>query len=376
MKKILAAIILMTAILPLSAATTPDSVTLTHPYSTIDQFTRSARPVPEVPGTLHSIRESVEFDAGNFHLSGTLTRPEGAGPFPAVVFVHDNSRMSRDGYGLYEPIWQRFIESGFACLSWDSPGIGESRGTFEAAGELGQRANIVQQALRFLQSRNDIDAKRIGFWGVGKAGYVMTLAASGSPEVAFIIAVSCPGTNPIDYTAYRLAAEMKHAGLTDVAARTYAWYYKRQETASTYGDYLEYAQTLYHQPVARKILGLDSLLRPEAFIPVEQDPDKSLEMGKLLEKVAVPVLAVFGSRDGQLDVSDAIWTFRSALRRGGNNRLTVARIPGADHMILESFTGGMREMRDNILSGTYRYAPGYLRAMENWLAGLKRQWNR
>ncbi len=372
MKQLATLMLAMVATCCLASDSSLNTMTPVAPVFESSTVKQSADPVPEVQQAVKIQTEQVTFDSRHFHLEGVLIKPSSPGPHPTIVFVHGDGPVNRDGYGMYKPMWKRFVNMGYACLSWDKPGVGGSTGHFSSYRKFEERAGIVTDAIRFLKGRTDVDNTRIGLWGISEAGYVLPMVCSGNPDVAFLIAVSTPTTNPITHTAYRIGEEIRRAGMGDAAARTYAWYYKQREQAESYEEYLRYAKTLNRNPIVRDRLGLGNILDREQFVAASRHRDNQMEPMQLLEKISIPVLTVFGGRDTQIAVKETIRHYRIAMRKAGNTHFRIVRLDQADHMIFSSLTGSIQEMRDNLVSGAFRLAPGYLRGMENFLMTLNR----
>jgi dienelactone hydrolase len=129
-------------------------------------------------------------------------RPPGAGPFPAVVLVPGSVRATRDTYDL----WGLFFASqGFAVLSHDKRGVGESTGSFDkspAESNLQRLAGDALAGVAWLGRRADIDRSRIGLSGGSQAGWIIPLAASQSGDVAFAALQSGPAMSVGRQAAY------------------------------------------------------------------------------------------------------------------------------------------------------------------------------
>src|SRR5271155_1435310 len=150
--------------------------------------------------------ESVRFSSANITLAGTLVLPAGAAPRPAVVLFHGSGPQSRD---LFTARW--FAEQGFAALAYDKRGVGQSGGDFRS-GPFMELCDDGLAAIAYLKSRKEIDPKRIGVWGLSQGGWLGPLAASRSPDVAFVIAVSGPGVSPGEQMIVYYANELRAQG--------------------------------------------------------------------------------------------------------------------------------------------------------------------
>jgi hypothetical protein len=129
------------------------------------------------------------------------------------VFVHGDGPNNRTAGGSYLPIMERMLAAGYATFAWDKPGSGASGGEIDRNHLLAQRSQIVLDAIDLLKQRRDIDAGRIGLWGISQAGYVMPKVLEQSDDVAFLIAISCPGGPGVEQGAYLVAAQASCGGL-------------------------------------------------------------------------------------------------------------------------------------------------------------------
>lgn len=129
--------------------------------------------------------ETVRYPSGNETVEGYLATPAGAGPFPAVVVIHE-------WWGLNDQVKEqarRLAEEGYAALAVDLY-RGRATSDSDEAHEL-SRGLPEDRALRdlvaavdYLASRPDVRADRIGSigWCMG-GGYSLALALA-EPRLA------------------------------------------------------------------------------------------------------------------------------------------------------------------------------------------------
>jgi dienelactone hydrolase len=134
--------------------------------------------------------EAVSFRSGTVTLAGTIVRPAAATRSPAVVLFHGSGPQRRD---LTTARW--FAEQGILALAYDKRGVGESTGDYRPV-PFTDLCDDGLAAIELLKRRSDVDANRIGVWGLSQGGWLGPLAASRSPDVKFVIAVSGPGVSP------------------------------------------------------------------------------------------------------------------------------------------------------------------------------------
>src|SRR5262249_1477770 len=133
---------------------------------------------------------------------------ETPGPYPAIAFVLGSGPADRAYYGMAPHLWRHFARRGFACLSWDKPGVGKSTGDFNAQ-SFRDRADEALSAVRFLRGRAGGWKDRVGLWGHSQGGAVAPLAASLSGEVAFLIEVGGSQVIAWQQDIFRVEAELR-----------------------------------------------------------------------------------------------------------------------------------------------------------------------
>jgi dienelactone hydrolase len=141
--------------------------------------------------------ERAEWSNGAVRLVGKLRIPAGlSAPPPAVAIVHGSEGGLRDGYDLVGSAW---LARGFAVLSYDKRGGGESTGQplndIATEESLPLLAGDAAAAVGWLAARPDLDHARIGLSGGSQAGWTIPLAADAQPAVRFAVVISGPVTS-------------------------------------------------------------------------------------------------------------------------------------------------------------------------------------
>jgi pimeloyl-ACP methyl ester carboxylesterase len=320
--------------------------------------------------------ETVLFYSGPFKLVGDLRLPEGRRPSPVVIFVHGDGPNSRTAGGSYEPIMARMHRAGYATFAWDKPGTGGSTGMIDRSRMSEQRAQIVLDAIRMLKERPEVDPQQIGLWGISQAGWVMPAVLSQSDDIAFMIAVSCAGGPGVEQGAYLVASQAVCAGLEEGDREGVARLLSAIEWAETYDEYVIYAEQLVAYP------GLEDLGDLGVGFRLRVAPDEEWHVPNLegeyfwdpmdvIEATTIPILAVFGEKDTQVDPIQGAGAYRQALERAGNPHSRVELFPGTDHNIILSQTGCLAERERRPLEDWTDYPPEYLDLIEAWLRALR-----
>jgi hypothetical protein len=114
-------------------------------------------------------RQDVEFEAeGGVTLRGWWWLPDGGpGPHPAITLAHGYAGVKEHGL---EPFARAFAADGFAVLLHDHRSFGASDGEPRQDVDPWRQIADWRRAISFLESRPEVDPRRIGLWGTSYAG--------------------------------------------------------------------------------------------------------------------------------------------------------------------------------------------------------------
>lgn len=129
--------------------------------------------------------ERVEIPYGDSHISGLYVRAEGAvasrGPAPILVQVNGLDSTKEMKYRVGLPRW--LAQRGVASLVIDQPGTGEAL-RLHGMTAVYNAELWASKVVDWLETRGDIDAKRIGLEGVSLGGYYCPRAVAFEPRFA------------------------------------------------------------------------------------------------------------------------------------------------------------------------------------------------
>lgn len=134
--------------------------------------------------------ESVTYYSGSDKVHAWLYLPGNAPPCPAVVFAPGFTGTKFAAF--YRPYVDRMLEAGVAVLLIDYRGWGESEGPRGHIRPLWQVEDL-RNALSYLEVRPEIDADRLGIFGVSFGGGNATYVTSVDARVRCGIAISAVG---------------------------------------------------------------------------------------------------------------------------------------------------------------------------------------
>ncbi|HEX7786140.1 MAG TPA: dienelactone hydrolase family protein [Methylomirabilota bacterium] len=148
-----------------------------------------AGPIGERPVRFANVTPGAAID-----IDGTLVRPSGPGPFPAIVQLHGCGGLEAQSYR-----WARwFAEHGYVALVVDSFGPRKLKGDCRSGPDeppVTARFDDAFGALRYLQSLPDVKADRIAAIGWSQGGvYAMSVINGPSLERARRRGVALPAT--------------------------------------------------------------------------------------------------------------------------------------------------------------------------------------
>ena len=267
---------------------------------------------------------------GDVELAGSVWLP--ARTSVATVLMHPGSGPSdRNNDVFFPPIREHLVAKGVAVSSFDKRGVGGSTGSWLDAG-IGEQADDAIACLQALRADESLDGP-VGLYGHSQGGWVVVDAAARCPNAAFVVTSSGPGVTPERQERYATRMYMEQAGISESEIDDVSRYYDRIVSLLRSGGTLADARALIEKdgyPQAFETLSLPVLPEDEAewrllAALIDYDPRPSLE------RIEVPVLALFGGDDPITPVAESVAVFREAV---GAELLQVEVFAGADHRVL------------------------------------------
>jgi pimeloyl-ACP methyl ester carboxylesterase len=334
----------------------------------------SGRPQePQPPFPYRS--ENVTYPSGDLTMAGTLTLPDDAGPFAAVLMITGSGAQDRDetiaGHKPFLLLADTLTRAGYAVLRVDDRGVGGSGGDLQQA-SFDDLAGDVLAGLAFLRGRPDIDPTRIGLFGHSEGGYLAPLAAqraagSGAGGVAFVVLMAGPAVSGEEVLVLQNQLILQQAGAPPDQIEAQINYVRQLSGLLRVEDY-EGARQLARARVAEQTAALPENQRPtpeqvEAQLPATPAFRAFLtfDPAPALRALNVPVLAVYGGKDLQVPARQSEPVLRTLL---ANNRdATIQTFPGLNHLMQPTTTGAVTEYSTNETT----VAPEVLDLVSAWL---------
>ncbi|QXJ23262.1 alpha/beta hydrolase [Actinomadura graeca] len=129
----------------------------------------------------------VAFASDEAALTGNLFHPGGDAPVPGVVVAGTWTSVKEQMADRYA---ERLAGRGYAALSFDFAGYGESGGDPRDVESPERKIRDIRNAVTYLAGRPDVDAGRIGALGVCAAAMYMSANAAADPRVRSLALVA------------------------------------------------------------------------------------------------------------------------------------------------------------------------------------------
>ena len=318
---------------------------------------------PQEPKKPYPYKEKEVFfenKIDNVKLAGTLTLPGSNGPYSAVLLISGSGPNDRDeliwGHRVYLVIADYLTRRGIAVLRYDDRGVGRSTGDYDKA-TFEEFKRDALAGIEYLKTLPEINVKKIGIIGHSEGGAIAPMAASESPDVAYIVLMAAPGLNDdfkgllAQFTdAYRARGAGEKAISIKRSILKNVFYTIRQE------DDVNAAKTkirevlLKAKPELAKLSAdekrkielesvntyFDWLLSPGFSSILRYNPKETFR------KVRCPVLAMNGDKDAQMP-KENLKGIAEALEAGGNLQYTIKEFSGLNHLFQTAQTGSPSE---------------------------------
>ena len=152
----------------------------------------------------YTIRE-IQFKSQGVKLAGSILQPKNS--FAAVVIVHGSDPVKRE-----MEFAKRLAKQGITVLTYDKRGVGASGGVYVGLSvgtnniENSNLTLLAMDASETVQTlRTHLKDKKtpIGLVGFSQAGWIIPIAASKNPKVAFMVLFSCPTITTLEQLRFQ-----------------------------------------------------------------------------------------------------------------------------------------------------------------------------
>ena len=322
----------------------------------------------------HSI---LDFQFDGETLNGILSLPTGGNTKGIVLIVHGYGKTDAVAGDWYADVRSTINRAGYATYMWDKIGAGSSTGDFDINQPVEHSADEVIAAISMLRSQPIRGVNNIGLWGISRAGWINPLVIDKHKDIAFWISVS--GVDGLENFGYLLEQNLIIEGNApqEANAITQEWLSGTQiaHRGGSYSDYKNATKTLAKNPFWLRFtnggIGMFGYLNYKTdYMAARIDKQTGLQIyiedfEAMLTKIEIPVLAIFGEKDMNVD-----WRKTQKLyeRAFSDNTLVVETFANCNHNIFKANTGGYFEFEDDNLP--WDRCDGFLETIYDWLIKL------
>ncbi len=172
-------------------------------------------------------RVTIPYDTNS--LFGHLRKPIGVEKPPVVILIMGLDSAKEEMF-YNEAL---FLDRGMATLTFDGPGQGEAEYDLSICPEY---EKPVQAVIKYIQTKDGLDANRIGLWGVSMGGYYAPRAAAFCHDLKGCIALSGPFNLALCYDSLpdltRLCFDYRSGGVDNKSIREIASRMSLEKVAS------------------------------------------------------------------------------------------------------------------------------------------------
>ena len=334
---------------------------------------------PTEPYSYHS--ENIKFEnmQDKIVLAGTLTLPQKNGNFPVVILISGSGPQNRNeevfGHKPFLVLADHLTKKGIAVLRFDDRGTAESTGNFKTATSLDFTGDV-ESAIRYLQTRKEINKNQIGLIGHSEGGIIAPIIASKSKDINFIVLLAGPGIRGDKLLLIQQELIGKASGISDADLQkakvinkgAFDIVLKSNNTEMLETELTSYIQqAIIDNPESGKPTGISEddyvklqvsqLINPWMRYFIKYDP------APILEKIKCPVLAINGEKDLQVPSKVNLEAIEKALKKGGNTKVTIKELANLNHLFQECETGSPSEYA----AIEQTFSPIALAKISNWI---------
>lgn len=310
-------------------------------------------------------------------LAGTISIPKDKKNFPIVILITGSGAQNRDeelfGHKPFAVIADDFAKKGIATLRLDDRGIGGSS-KVDKKPTTADFATDINAAVEFLSQKG---YATIGLLGHSEGGMIAPMVATMNKKVKFIISMAGPGIKCTDLLLKQveqgelLAGEKPEKVKFDVETSKKVYEFINTYTGNDLQNDLE---TLYRNEVKKYTtdIALSEKLEQEAISEAKTLSNPwfvyflKFNPQDYISKLKIPVLAINGSKDFQVDAVSNLEGFKQGLTKAGNKKFEVVNFEGLNHLFQECKTGAFSEY----VEIEQTMAPKVLDKMSSWILKL------
>ena len=317
--------------------------------------------------------EDVRFEniKDNIVLAGTLTLPKKDGNFPSVILISGSGPQNRDeellGHKPFLVLADHLTKNGIAVLRFDDRGTSESTGDFKTATTF-DFARDVEFAIKYLQTRKEINKNQIGLIGHSEGGIIAPLVASENKDIDFIVLMAgstLRGDKLLLLQKYKIETQMGiNKQLVENNQQIFEGAYEiilnrnleKEVISDSLSHYFisKYGKDLLEN---QKNALINQLTSPWMIDFIRLDP------AVYLEKVSCPILTINGNKDLQVPSKENLEIIENISKKSENSKIEIKELENLNHLFQECKTG----LPSEYATIEETFSPIAIEIISNWI---------
>ena len=352
---------------PISFTRVTEVPTLSRPQNPIEPYPYLSREI----STLHP---------DGHVLAGTLTVPNGEGPFACAVLISGSGQQDRNetlmGHQPFLVLSDYLTRHGIAVLRYDDRGVGGS--TMENTDDLRNAtsedfASDAMVMIRAARLHSDINPRLVGVVGHSEGGLIGPMVAEEDGKLGFVVMLAGPGVPGYELLPLQQAMILESIGveqeLIDNTVNASMSLYELMMGGASEEQLRE--QVYEVAQIQFEAMGL-SMPEAEFDEMVEEAFQETAnpwlqfflfyDPAPVLAKLTCPVLAMNGTLDVQVSSRQNLPSIEKAIRRAGGD-ITIVELEGLNHLFQPATTGAVSEY----MTIETTFDPAALEILSNWI---------
>ncbi len=320
----------------------------------------------------------------SIRFGATITKPKGNGPFPTVLLITGSGQQNRDeelfGHKPFAVIADYLTKDGYLVMRVDDRGMGQTTGDAINA-TTADFAGDVMQGVNYLETRKDVNAKRIVLIGHSEGGIIAPMVAVQRKDIYAIVMMAGAGVKIPELMEEQSAAIIESASPNKGMIEQYKKLYRSMEdavlAASDSNDVRNRATLAMDTwmrntvPDMIKAAGMGDEDAREQYINSFVTVYKSkwfnyflrIDPINYLPKLTCKVLAINGEKDIQVIAKTNLQGMKDALMKSKAKEYELKELPGLNHLFQQCNTC----TSDEYGTLTETISPSALSVMGVWL---------
>jgi pimeloyl-ACP methyl ester carboxylesterase len=348
---------------------------------------------PKPPFTYEEMDVVYSNTDNTMHYGATFAKPFSSKEstnnkkYPAVLLITGSGKQDRDenifDHKPFALIADYLTKRGIGVLRVDDRGIGQTTGDFDTSSSE-DFAKDVEAGIKYLQSREDVDSKHIGLIGHSEGGMIAPMVTARDKDVTFIVMLAGTAVTGAAINDYQNVLPLEKTGFKKDIIQKFLDLHHALTAAATSSvnedDYKKEVSKIYYEWKKKQSPEtLDALIKAsdEQVVSSLQSKYSAFhskwwkfflvhDPAKDLEKLSVPVLALNGEKDIQVDPKINLPLIETALKKSKSKNYKTVELPGLNHLFQHCKKCTIEEYGE--LEETF--APEALKIMGDWIEGV------